>query len=132
MKTASIFFAALILLSTAVLAGPPSPDCCVPDYDRTVINERGEHMSSYRKTRLYARAERNSWSFGDAEPTVVEFFGFPVGVLKHHESELPELTEILALRGAMRSIGPTAADCYSTLPDGSRSATGFPPTVAFS
>lgn len=91
-----------------------------------LINENGELVTSYRKTHLYAQAERNNWSFGSAPPPVFKPFGFPVGVLNCYENEFPELSRMLALQGAKLIVGPTAADCYYTKPDGKRSNVPYP------
>ncbi|MDC0336577.1 hypothetical protein OAN24_06770, partial [Pseudodesulfovibrio sp.] len=42
------------------------------------------------------------------------------------ENEFPELARLLALKGAKLIVGPTAADCYYTLPNGTRSAVPYP------
>ncbi|MEM8680613.1 MAG: nitrilase-related carbon-nitrogen hydrolase [Planctomycetota bacterium] len=91
-----------------------------------VIDELGKLATSYQKTHLYGQAERNNWSFGMVAPPVVEFFGFPVGVLNCYENEFSELPRLLALRGAKLIVGPTAADNYYTLPDGDRSKVPYP------
>ena len=91
-----------------------------------VINENGELVASYRKPHLYGQQERDNWSFGDKPPPVFKAFGFPVGVLNCYENEFPELVRLLALNGAKLVVGPTAADCYYTLPNGQRSAVPYP------
>ena len=91
-----------------------------------VISEKGELLESYRKTHLYGQQERDNWSFGDNAYRVHKFFGFPVGVLNCYECEFPELSRILALKGAKLIVGPTAADNYYTLPDGKRSDVPYP------
>ena len=91
-----------------------------------VISEKGELITSYRKTHLYGQQERDNWSFGNEPPPVFNVFGFPVGVLNCYENEFPELSRMLALKGAKLIVGPTAADCYYTLPSGERSAVPYP------
>ena len=91
-----------------------------------VIDESGELVTSYRKTHLYGEQERKNWSFGNKPPPVFKVFGFPVGVLNCYENEFPELSRMLALKGAKLIVGPTAADCYYTLPSGKRSAVPYP------
>jgi predicted amidohydrolase len=91
-----------------------------------VISETGTLITSYRKTHLYGQQERDNWSFGSELPPVFEVFGFKVGVLNCYENEFPELSRILALGGAKLIVGPTAADCYYTLPNGQRSAVPYP------
>lgn len=91
-----------------------------------VISETGALITSYRKTHLYGQQERDNWSFGSEPPPVFRVFGFPVGVLNCYENEFPELSRLLALKGAKLIVGPTAADCYYTLPNGQRSAVPYP------
>lgn len=91
-----------------------------------VISEKGKLLNSYRKTHLYGQQERDNWSFGRSDYPVYSIFGFPVGVLNCYECEFPELSRILALKGAKLIVGPTAADNYYTLPDGKRSKVPYP------
>lgn len=91
-----------------------------------VISAEGKLLFSYRKTHLYAQQERDNWSFGDKLADVFEVNGLPVGVLNCYECEFPELSRILALRGAKLIVGPTAADCYYTLTNGKRSDVPYP------
>ena len=91
-----------------------------------VISEKGELVTSYKKTHLYGQQERDNWSFGDAAPPVFTVHGFKVGVLNCYENEFPELSRMLALKGAKLIVGPTAADCYYTLPNGKRSDVPYP------
>lgn len=91
-----------------------------------VVNSRGELVESYRKTHLYGQQERDNWDFGDKLSDVFKVNGLPVGVLNCYECEFPELSRILALKGAKLLVGPTAADCYYTLPNGQRSAVPYP------
>jgi len=91
-----------------------------------IIDEQGNLVTSYKKTHLYGQQERDNWSFGDKLPPVFHVNGFPVGVLNCYENEFPELSRILALNGAKLIVGPTAADCYYTLPNGKRSAVPYP------
>lgn len=91
-----------------------------------VINDRGELLDSYRKTHLYAQAERDNWDFGASDYPVHGLNGFPVGVLNCYEAEFPELSRILALNGAKLIVAPTAADNYYVLPDGERSDVPYP------
>lgn len=91
-----------------------------------VINETGELLNSYKKTQLYGQQERDNWSPGDGPYQVYSIFGFPVGVLNCYECEFPELSRILALKGAKLIVGPTAADNYYRLPNGKRSKVPYP------
>jgi predicted amidohydrolase len=91
-----------------------------------VISEKGKLVTSYKKTHLYGQQEREDWSFGSNPPSVFKVFDFPVGILNCYENEFPELSRMLALKGAKLIVGPTAADCYYTLPNGNRSAVPYP------
>jgi len=91
-----------------------------------VINEQGILLNSYKKTQLYGQQERDNWSVGNGPYQVYSIFGFPVGVLNCYECEFPELSRILALKGAKLIVGPTAADNYYRLPDGTRSKVPYP------
>ncbi len=91
-----------------------------------VIDSTGKLLSSYRKTHLYGQQERDNWAFGNELSGVFELNGFPVGVLNCYECEFPELSRILALKGAKLIVGPTAADGYYTLPNGQRSDVPYP------
>ncbi|MCP4578201.1 MAG: carbon-nitrogen hydrolase family protein [Deltaproteobacteria bacterium] len=103
------------------------PDGTFQYYDSiAIINENGELLDSYRKTQLYGQQERDNWSFGTGDYKIHRLFGFPVGVLNCYECEFPELSRILALKGAKLIVGPTAADNYYTLPGGKRSSVPYP------
>lgn len=90
------------------------------------ISADGKLIVSYRKTHLWGKEERANWSFGDTLCPVFKINGLPVSLLNCYECEFPELSRILALRGAKLIVGPTAADCYDTAPDGTRSALPYP------
>lgn len=86
-------------------------------YDSIIlINEKGEVLKNYRKTQLWGPGEQSFWSFGysyasEGEPYTVERVNdFPLGVLNCYEAEFPELARILALKGALLAVIPTAAD----------------------
>ena len=91
-----------------------------------VIDSEGKTLLNYRKTHLFGQAERDNFSSGDGPFEVVAIAGFPVGVLNCYEAEFPELSRILALKGAKLIVIPTAADYYYTLADGSRSKVPYP------
>jgi len=91
-----------------------------------VIDETGALLDSYRKTHLYAQAERDNWDEGESDFPVHKLQGFPVGVLNCYECEFPELVRILALKGAKLIVGPTAADAYYRMPNGERSRVPYP------
>jgi len=90
------------------------------------ISAAGELVVSYRKTHLWGKEERANWSFGDKLCPIFKVNGFPVSLLNCYECEFPELSRILALKGAKLIVGPTAADCYDTAPNRTRSALPYP------
>lgn len=94
-----------------------------------VIDEHGKLLDSYQKTHLYGQQERDNWDAGDSDFPVHRIHDFPVGVLNCYECEFPELVRILALKGAKLIAGPTAADTYYILPDGTRSRVPYPDVV---
>ncbi len=91
-----------------------------------IIAADGGLVASYRKTHLYAQQERDDFAFGDVLSPVFPVNDFPVAVLNCYECEFPELTRILALRGAKLVVGPTAADHYYKMADGKRSPVPYP------
>ena len=96
------------------------------------INSDGHLLQNYRKTHLFGQAEKDNFSSGDPEKgnenlfPVVKVADFPVGILNCYEAEFPELSRILALKGARLIIIPTAADYYYTLSDGNRTQVPYP------
>ena len=96
------------------------------------INSDGSLLQNYRKTHLFGQAEKDNFSSGYAEIgnenlfPVVKVADFPVGILNCYEAEFPELSRILALKGARLIIIPTAADYYYTLSDGKRTQVPYP------
>ncbi len=97
-----------------------------------VINYDGSLLQNYRKTHLFGQAEKSNFSFGYTETDNEELFpvikvvGFPIGILNCYEAEFPELSRILALKGAKLVVIPTAADYYYTLPDGKHTQIPYP------
>ncbi len=97
-----------------------------------VFSPDGELLHNYRKVHLFGEAEKLNFSSGgdcgDADKIfkVINVFGFPVGILNCYEAEFPELSRILALRGAKLIVIPTAADYYYTLPNGKKTEIPYP------
>ena len=89
-----------------------------------VFGPDGESLKNYRKTHLWGGDERSLWAFGhvyaeEGEPySVFEVNGVRVGVLNCYEAEFPELSRILALKGAQVVVIPTAADEFTVLRTG--------------
>jgi predicted amidohydrolase len=90
------------------------------------IDNQGKLLESYKKTHLFALAERLNWSAGNGPYKVFKVNGFPIGILNCYEAEFPELQRILALKGAKLIVIPTAADKYYTKPDGQRTKVPYP------
>jgi predicted amidohydrolase len=91
-----------------------------------LIGENGELLENYRKTHLFGKAEQLNFSFGTSSYPVREVNGFPIGILNCYEAEFPELSRILALKGAKLVLIPTAADEYYIKPDGQRTNVPYP------
>jgi predicted amidohydrolase len=96
------------------------------------INFDGSLLQNYRKTHLFGQAEKENFSSGYTETvnenlfSVVRIDDFPVGILNCYEAEFPELSRILALKGAKLIVIPTAADYYYTLSDGTLAKVPYP------
>ena len=96
------------------------------------INSDGSLLHNYRKTHLFGQAEKDNFSSGYTEIvnedlfSVIKVVDFPVGILNCYEAEFPELSRILALKGAKLIVIPTAADYYYTLSDGKRTQVPYP------
>lgn len=91
-----------------------------------LINRHGKLLESYRKTHLFGIAERLNWSAGNGPYNVYKINGFPMGILNCYEAEFPELSRILALKGAKLIVIPTAADNYWKLRSGKWTAVRYP------
>ena len=105
-------------------------------YDSIIVHgPDGQRLKNYRKTHLWGGDERHLWSFGHVFPeegeafTVFKVNGINVGVLNCYEAEFPELSRILALKGAQLVVIPTAADDYMILRNGERTGTPYPDTA---
>lgn len=97
-----------------------------------LVDSSGTLLKNYRKTHLWGPDERKFWSEGyrfaeegDAF-TVQAVNGIGVGLLNCYEAEFPELTRLLALRGAQLVLIPTAADTWVRLSDGRRTSPPYP------
>lgn len=102
-------------------------------YDSIIVyGPDGGLLKNYRKTHLWGGDERNNWSFGHVHPeegeafTVFRVNGIGVGVLNCYEAEFPELSRILALKGARLVVIPTAADEFTVLRTGEKTRTAYP------
>lgn len=96
------------------------------------INSDGSLLQNYRKTHLFGHAEKDNFSSGYTEIgnedlfSVVKVADFPIGILNCYEAEFPELSRILALKGAKLIVIPTAADYFYTLRDGTLTQVPYP------
>ena len=102
-------------------------------YDSIIVfGPNAEILKNYRKTHLWGGDERANWSFGYVYPEEGEAYsvftvnGVGVGVLNCYEAEFPELSRILALKGAQLVVIPTAADDYTILRTGEKTKTPYP------
>ncbi len=75
-------------------------------YNSAVIFAGGQHRATYRKVHLYLR-EKLFFTPGDAEPPVVEFNGWRVGLMICFDWAFPEMARILALKGAQVILHPS-------------------------
>lgn len=89
-------------------------------------------LRNYRKTHLWGPDEKRCWTPGylhvEEGPawTVQRVHGVPVGLLNCYEAEFPELSRLLALRGAKLLVIPTAADAWALLSTGERTDRPYP------
>lgn len=81
-----------------------------------VFDENGVLVKNYRKAHLWGPVEKQKWASGyefkeeGIAYDVIKINDFPIGVANCYEAEFPELTRILALKGAKLVVIPTAAD----------------------
>ena len=92
----------------------------------------GALLKNYRKTHLWGPDEKKIWNRGyeyneEGEAYSVHAVnGFPVGILNCYEAEFPELSRILALKGAKLIVIPTAADESTLLSTGKWTTKPYP------
>ena len=85
-------------------------------YDSMMLFDRdGKRLRNYRKIQLWGDDEKSNWWYpyvDDPEDAyaVNPVNGINVGMLNCYEAEFPELSRILALKGAQLVVIPTAAD----------------------
>ncbi|RUS68950.1 hypothetical protein EGW08_023291, partial [Elysia chlorotica] len=84
-------------------------------YDSMALFDKdGSLLSNYRKAHLWGTEEKKKWISGYLDPKegnafdVIKVNDFPIGLLNCYEAEFPELTRILALKGAKLVVIPTA------------------------
>ncbi|MFX1265141.1 MAG: nitrilase-related carbon-nitrogen hydrolase [Promethearchaeota archaeon] len=74
-------------------------------YNSAGVFGNRKHLVTYRKIQLFDR-EKDWFEAGDEEPPVVEFRGHRFGVIVCFDWAFPELTRILALKGAQIVLHP--------------------------
>lgn len=86
-------------------------------YDSMALFDKdGKLLKNYRKAHLWGPEEKKKWASGHIDVKegvaydVLKVNGFPIGLADCYEAEFPELTRILALKGAKLVVIPTAAD----------------------
>ncbi len=80
-----------------------------------LVDKDGKLLRNYRKTQLWGNDEKTNWWFPyvedpEAAYEVVQVNGIKIGLLNCYEAEFPELSRILAMKGAQLIVIPTAAD----------------------
>lgn len=100
-------------------------------YDAMVfVDHKGNLMRNYRKTHLWGDDEKTNWWFAYTESEeayqVDLVNGIYVGLLNCYEAEFPELSRILALKGASVILIPTAADVGTMEADGKWTDWAYP------
>lgn len=74
-------------------------------FNSAAVFINGEHAVTYRKIHLFYR-ESEWFHSGNAEPPVIEFRGYRLGVMVCFDWAFPEVTRILALKGAQVILHP--------------------------
>jgi predicted amidohydrolase len=74
-------------------------------YNSAAVYGGGQHLATYRKLHLF-NTEKPVFTPGEEEPPVVEFGGFRYGVLICYDWFFPEVSRLLALRGAHILLHP--------------------------
>lgn len=101
-------------------------------FDAMVLVDRdGTLLRNYRKSHLWGNDEKKNWWFAYVDDPqdafrVDKVNGINVGLLNCYEAELPELSRILALKGAQVIVIPTAADVGTLEASGKWSTWAYP------
>ena len=72
-----------------------------------IINNNGVSLLNYRKAHLWGELDRNLFKAGDSLSSVVEVFGWKIGIAICYDAEFPETLRHLALSGAELAVIPT-------------------------
>lgn len=96
-----------------------------------LVDKDGSLLRNYRKTHLWGNDEKTNWSFGYVDNPeeayqVNKVNGVNIGLLNCYEAEFPELSRILALKGADLILIPTAADVGTIDAEGKWSDWAYP------
>jgi beta-ureidopropionase len=76
-------------------------------YDSGVVFSGGRHLATYRKIHLYGK-DKEWFLPGKEEPKVVEFNNYRFGMILGFDWAFPEVTRILALKGAQIIFHPNS------------------------
>ena len=101
-------------------------------YDAMMLfGNTGERIRNYRKTQLWGNDEKTNWWYPyvddpDDAYQVDKVNGVNVGMLNCYEAEFPELSRILATKGAQLVVVPTAADVGTMGANGQWSDWAYP------
>ena len=96
-----------------------------------LVDQDGTLLRNYRKTHLWGNDEKTNWWFAYVDNPeeayqVDKINGINVGLLNCYEAEFPELSRILALKGAQLILIPTAADVGTMDKDGKWTNWAYP------
>ena len=75
-------------------------------YNSAAVFAGGGHAATYRKAHLFLN-EKTIFTPGDAEPPVIDFQGWRVGVMICFDWAFPEMARLLALGGAQVILHPS-------------------------
>jgi predicted amidohydrolase len=75
-------------------------------YDSAVVFANGNHLATYRVIHLFHNKKKWFLS-GNEEPPVVEYKGYKFGVIIGFDWAFPEITRVVALKGAQVVFHPT-------------------------
>lgn len=92
----------------ALVVGLPLPSRPHPLNGCVVINRTGQEVARCHKTHLYGDVDQAQFTAGQALSPVFDLNGWKAALAICYDIEFPELTRVLALRGAEVILCPTA------------------------
>lgn len=93
----------------AIVYGYPELDEQSQVYNAVqLIDRHGQHLGNYRKTHLFGELDRQMFSPGAENSSVLELEGWKLGLLICYDLEFPENARGLAVAGADLILVPTA------------------------